>query len=96
MTTIHPLEDRVLVVPDPADDVTKGGIILPDAAQDKPQKGTVVAVGEGTTTIYGVEILPTVDVGDKILYSKYGGTEFTEGGETYLILNCRDVLAVVR
>ncbi len=87
---IKPLADRVLVQPAPAEEKTSGGIIIPDTAQEKPQKGTVVAVGEGTK-----ENPVTVKVGDNVLYGKYAGTELNFDGETYLIMRESDIYAVI-
>ncbi len=87
---IKPLADRVLVQPAPAEEKTSGGIIIPDTAQEKPQKGTVVAVGEGTK-----DNPVTVKVGDNVLYGKYAGTELNFDGETYLIMRESDIYAVI-
>lgn len=90
---IQPLEDRVLIQPEEAEHKTAGGILLPENAQEKPQRGEVLTVGPGRTTDTG-EILPvSVQPGDTVLYSKYGGTEIEDD---LLILNSRDILAVVR
>ena len=87
---IKPLADRVLIEPAPAEDKTAGGIIIPDTAKEKPQKGTVVAVGPGKK-----DEPMTVKVGDKVLYGKYAGTEITIDGENYLIMRESDIVAVV-
>lgn len=87
---IKPLADRVLVEPAAAETKTAGGIIIPDTAKEKPQKGTVVAVGPGKKD----EPL-TVKVGDKILYGKYGGTDITVDGKDYLIMRESDIYAIV-
>ena len=87
---IKPLADRVLVEPAPAETKTAAGIIIPDNAKEKPQKGTVVAVGNGKKD----EPL-TVKVGDTVLYSKYGGTELKFEGVDYLIMREDDILAIV-
>ncbi len=87
---IKPLADRVLVQPAPAEEKTSGGIIIPDTAQEKPQKGTVVAVGEGTK-----DNPVTLKVGDNVLYGKYAGTELSFDGETYLIMRESDIYAVI-
>ncbi len=87
--TIKPLSDRVLVLPTPAEEKV-GGIIIPDAAKEKPQRGKVVAVGNGTKDEEMV-----LKVGDVVLYGKYAGTELENGGEKYLMMRQSDVLAVV-
>jgi len=87
---IKPLADRVLVEAAAAEDKTAGGIIIPDTAKEKPQKGTVVAVGPGKK-----DEPMTVKVGDNVLYGKYAGTEITIDGENYLIMRESDVVAVV-
>lgn len=87
---IKPLADRVLVQPAPAEEKTSGGIIIPDTAQEKPQKGTVVAVGAGTK-----DNPVTVKVGDNVLYGKYAGTELNFDGESYLIMRESDIYAVI-
>ena len=87
---IKPLADRVLVEPAPAETKTASGIIIPDTAQEKPQKGKVVATGKGTK-----EDPITVKVGDKILYGKYAGTELNYEGANYLIMKESDILAII-
>ena len=87
---IQPLADRVLVEPAPAETTTASGIIIPDTAKEKPQKGTVVAVGTGKKD----EPL-TVKVGDTVLYGKYAGTEITLEGKEYLIMRESDILAII-
>jgi len=87
---ITPLADRVLVEPAAAEQKTAGGIIIPDTAKEKPQKGTVVAVGNGKK-----DEPMTVKVGDKVLYGKYSGTEITVDGTDYLIMRESDILAIV-
>ncbi len=93
---IRPLEDRILVTVDEAETTTASGLVIPETAKEKPQQGTVIAVGPGKRSDTSGEIIP-VDVkeGQKVLFSKYGGTEVKVGGETYLILSARDMLAVV-
>jgi chaperonin GroES len=87
---IKPLEDRVLVEPMEAEQRTASGIIIPDSAKEKPQKGTIVAVGSGTK-----DIEMQVKVGDTVLYGKYAGTELSSEGKDYLIMRQSDILAVV-
>jgi chaperonin GroES len=87
---VKPLADRVLVEPAAAEQKTAGGIIIPDTAKEKPQKGTVVAIGTGKKD----EPL-TVKVGDKVLYGKYSGTEISVEGKDYLIMRESDILAVI-
>jgi len=91
---IKPLGDRVVVKPSPQEEKTKGGIVLPDTAKEKPQKGEVVAVGQGKLLENGQRVALEVKVGDKVIYSKYGGTEVKVDGEEYLILRESDILAV--
>ena len=92
---MKPLADRVVIKPSPADERTKGGIILPDTAKEKPVIGEVVAVGPGKITDDGKTIAPEVKVGDKVLYGKYSGTEVTIEGDEYLIMREADVFAIV-
>lgn len=88
--SIKPLADRVLVEPAAAETKTSSGIIIPDSAKEKPQNGTVVAIGSGTK-----ENPITVAVGDSVLYGKYSGTELQHGGKDYLIMKESDILAIV-
>ena len=93
---IKPLEDRIVVQPLDAEQTTASGLVIPDTAKEKPQEGEVVAVGPGRFNEDGDERIPMdISVGDKVIYSKYGGTEVKYGGEEYLILSARDVLAIV-
>jgi len=92
---LKPLHDRIVVRSAPKESVSAGGIILPDAAQEKPQRGEVLAVGPGKTLDSGKLAPVDVKVGDIVLYGKYGGTEVTVGGVDYTILRADDVLAVV-
>lgn len=92
---LKPLGDRVIVKPSESEEKTKSGIVLPDIAKEKPQEGKVVAVGSGRYE-EGKRIPLEVKEGDKIIYSKYGGTEVKVEGEEYLILSERDILAVVQ
>ena len=87
---IKPLADRVLIEPAAAETKTSSGIIIPDTAKEKPQKGTIVAVGAGTK-----DNPITVSVGDSILYGKYAGTELQHEGKDYLIMKENDILAIV-
>ncbi|MFP5220567.1 MAG: co-chaperone GroES [Actinomycetes bacterium] len=91
---IKPLEDRIVVQASEAETTTASGIVIPDTAKEKPQEGTVLAVGPGRFED-GQRVPLDVKVGDKVLYSKYGGTEVKHGGEEYLVLSARDVLAVI-
>jgi len=91
---IKPLEDRIVVQAVEAETTTASGIVIPDTAKEKPQEGTVLAVGPGRFED-GNRVPLDVKVGDKVLYSKYGGTEVKYAGEEYLVLSARDVLAVV-
>ena len=93
---IRPLEDKILVQANEAETTTASGLVIPDTAKEKPQEGTVVAVGPGRWDEDGEKRIPLdVAEGDTVIYSKYGGTEIKYGGEEYLILSARDVLAVV-
>jgi chaperonin GroES len=94
--SIKPLEDRILVKSLEAEQKTASGLVIPDTAKEKPQEGEVLAVGPGRWNDDGDERVPLdVKVGDKVIYSKYGGTEIKHAGEEYLILSARDVLAIV-
>ena len=93
---LKPLGDRVVVQATKAEEQTKSGLFIPDTAKEKPQKGTVIAVGDGRWDDEGSKRIPLdVSDGDTILYSKYGGTEIKLDGEEYLILSERDILAIV-
>ena len=92
---VKPLSDRVVVEPAPAEDMSSGGIILPDTAQEKPQQGTIVAAGPGKVSDSGKTIAMEVKKGDRILYGKYSGTEFSFEGTEYLIMRESDILAVL-
>ncbi len=93
---IQPLEDRIVVKPNDAEAVTASGLVIPDTAKEKPQQGEVLAVGSGRRSDSGDLIPMEVNVGDTVVYSKYGGTEITIDGSDLLILSSRDVLAVVK
>jgi chaperonin GroES len=90
---LQPLGDRVVVRPTAKEEVTKGGIVLPDTVQEKPQEGKVIAVGPGKLTDDGKRIAMDVKVGDTVLYAKYGGTEIKEDDEELIILRESDILA---
>ena len=92
---IKPLEDRILVKTLDAEQTTASGLVIPDTAKEKPQEGEVLAVGPGRVDDNGNRVPVDVKVGDKVIYSKYGGTEVKYGGEEFLILSARDVLAVI-
>jgi chaperonin GroES len=92
---VQPLEDRIVVRPAESETTTASGLVIPDTAKEKPQQGEVLAVGPGRTTDDGKVLPMSVKVGDKVLYSKYGGTEVTVAGADLLILNSRDVLAIM-
>jgi len=94
-TAIKPLEDRILVRPEEGEETTASGIVIPDTAKEKPQEGTVLAVGPGKRSETGDLIPMDVKEGDRVVYSKYGGTEIKVEGEDLLILSARDVLAIV-
>jgi len=90
---LQPLGDRVVVEPMPKEEVTKGGIVLPDTAKEKPQEGKVVAVGPGRLSDDGKRVVMDVKVGDLVIYAKYGGTEIKEDNEELIILRESDILA---
>jgi chaperonin GroES len=92
---IKPLQDRLVIKRIEEEEKTKGGIIIPDSAKEKPQEGRVVAIGDGKTLESGQKAPLTVKVGDKILFGKYSGTEIKIDGEEHLILREDDVLAIV-
>ena len=92
---VKPLADRVLVRPLEAEEKTAGGIIIPDNAKEKPQKGEIVAVGPGKVADSGEKVAMELKKGDKVLYGKYSGTEVTVDGTDYLIMRESDVLAVI-
>ena len=93
---LQPLEDRIVVKPNDAEETTASGLVIPDTAKEKPQQGEVLAVGPGRLAENTGELIPLdVAVGDTVVYSKYGGTEITVDGEDLLILSSRDVLATV-
>lgn len=94
MASIKPLADRVLVRPDAAEETTSFGIIIPDTAKEKPQRGTVVAAGPGKVE-NGTKVDMSVKKGDTILYGKYSGTEITLDGEEYLIMRESDILGIL-
>jgi chaperonin GroES len=94
--TIQPLDDRIVVRPGESEETTPSGLVIPDTAKEKPQQGEVLAVGPGRRSEQSGEIIPLgISVGDTVVYSKYGGTEFALEGEDVLILSSRDVLATV-
>ncbi len=92
---LKPLGDRVIVKPMEAEEKTKGGIILPDTAKEKPIEGTVVAAGPGKISDDGKAVKMEVKVGDKVLYGKYSGTEVTVEGDEYLIMRESDIFAII-
>ena len=93
--SIKPLEDRIVIRSLEAEQTTASGLVIPDTAKEKPQEGEVLAVGPGRIDDNGNRVPLDVNVGDKVIYSKYGGTEVKHGGEEFLILSARDVLAIV-
>ncbi|MCA8983679.1 MAG: co-chaperone GroES [Planctomycetaceae bacterium] len=92
---LNPLDDRVVVTPMEAEEMTAGGIVLPDSAKEKPQRGRVVAVGPGRLLESGERCAVAVVVGDEVLYGKYGGTDIEVDGDEYKILRESDILAKV-
>ena len=94
--SLKPLDDRIVVEPNEAEQTTASGLVIPDTAKEKPQQGKVLAVGPGKRSETSGELIPLgIDVGQTVLYSKYGGTEVTVAGDDLLILASRDVLAIV-
>jgi chaperonin GroES len=95
--SLQPLEDRIVVKPNESEETTASGLVIPDTAKEKPQQGEVLAVGPGRRSDTTGELIPVdVAVGDVVVYSKYGGTEISADGADVLILNARDVLAVIK
>ncbi len=92
---IRPLQDRILVKRLEEEEMTKGGIIIPDAAKEKPSEGIVVAVGKGKVLENGTKIAPDVKKGDRVLFSKYGGTEVKIEGEEHLIMREDDIMGIL-
>ena len=92
---LQPLDDRIVVKPGDAEETTASGLVIPDTAKEKPQEGTVVSVGPGRIDDNGNRVPLDVNVGDVVIYSKYGGTEVKYAGQDYLVLSARDLLAVV-
>jgi chaperonin GroES len=92
---LRPLGDRVVVKPTPREEMTKSGIVLPDTAKEKPQEGSVMAVGPGRILDDGKREAMDVQVGNKVLYAKYAGTEFKVDGDELLIVSQKDILAIV-
>ena len=93
--SIKPLEDRIVVRPLEAEQVTASGLVIQDTAKEKPQEAEVIAVGPGRFNDDGDRIPVDIKVGDKVIFSKYGGTELKYGGKEYLVLSARDVLAII-
>ncbi len=93
---LQPLEDRIVVKAKDAEATTASGLVIPDSAKEKPQQGEVLAVGEGRRADNGELVPMEVKKGDVVVYSKYGGTEISDGGDDLLILSARDVLAIVK
>jgi chaperonin GroES len=94
-STIRPVGDRVVVKPAGKEEVTKSGIVIPDTAKEKPQEGEVIAVGAGKLLDSGERGAMEVKVGDKVLFAKYGGTEFKLDGDDLLVLRESDILAIL-
>lgn len=92
---LKPLYDRIVVEPLAAEEKTKGGIVLPDTAKEKPQIGKVIAVGAGRIDDKGQRIVPEVKTGEKVIYASYAGTEFKNDGDKLLILKESDILAIL-
>jgi chaperonin GroES len=93
--SIKPLEDRIVIRQVEAEQTTASGLVIPETAKEKPQEGEVVAVGPGRVADNGNRVPVDVNIGDKVIYSKYGGTEVKYAGEEFLVLSARDVLAVI-
>jgi chaperonin GroES len=94
-TTLQPLGDRLVVRPSGREETTKSGIVIPDTAKEKPQRGTIIAVGQGRRDDDGNRIALDVEVGNEVLFAKYAGTEFKLDNEDLLILSEKDVLAII-
>jgi chaperonin GroES len=92
---IRPVGDRVVIKPAVKEEVTRGGIVIPDTAKEKPQEGTVIAVGSGRLLDNGERAALEVREGDRVLFAKYGGTEFKLESEEYLVLKESDILAII-
>ena len=92
---LNPLDDRIVIEPNVAEETTAGGIVLPDTAQEKPQSGTVIAVGPGRLLECGERCPVAVEVGDEVLYGKYGGTDIEVSGKDVKILRESDILAKI-
>ncbi len=92
---IRPVGDRVVVKPAAKEEVTKSGLVIPDTAKEKPQEGTIVAVGSGRLLESGERAAMDVREGDRVLFAKYGGTEFKLEGEEFLVLKENDILAII-
>lgn len=93
MATLVPLGDRVVIKPAPKEEVSRGGIVLPDTVKEKPQEGEIIAVGAGKLTEEGTRLPMDVAVGDMVIYSKYAGTEFKDNDEELVIMRESDILA---
>lgn len=94
-TSLKPLGDRVIVRPKPQEETTPAGIVLPDTAAEKPQQGTVLAVGPGRVLDSGARVQMDVHEGDSVLFTKYGGTEVKLDGQEYLVIRESDLLAII-
>jgi chaperonin GroES len=94
-TSLKPLGDRVVIKPSGREETTKSGLVIPDTAKEKPQEGTIIAVGPGRTDDDGERIQMDVKVGDKVLFAKYAGTEMKIDDDDLLILSEKDILAIV-
>jgi chaperonin GroES len=92
---LEPLEDRIVVEPMEAEEKTRGGIVIPDSAKEKPQKGKVISVGPGRVLDNGKRVAPAVKKGDTVVYAKYGGMEIEIDGKEYMILRESDLLAIL-
>ena len=93
--SIKPLEDRIVIKQVEAEQTTASGLVIPDSAKEKPQEGEVIAVGAGRFDDKGQRVPMDVQVGDKVVFSKYGGTELKYGDDEFLVLGARDILAVI-
>jgi chaperonin GroES len=93
---LQPLDDRIVVKPGESEETTASGLVIPDTAKEKPQQGEVIAVGPGRFGDDNERVPMDISVGDTVIYSKYGGTEINHQGDDLLILNARDVLAIIK
>jgi len=95
-TNINPVAGYILIKPEKKDKVTESGIVLPDSHEDKPQQGVVIAIGDDFMTDYGIKKTRPCEIGDVVIYKEWGGKEYKQGEEEYMILKFEDVMAVIK